>query len=212
MCTKVFATLCLLMLPGMGLFAQIRVTPFEIPLPIDWLSFKAIPDGPVVDLNWSTSSDGQPIPFEVERSRDGQTWSTIGSVPGLADKFAQIYAFRDSLPLNGVSYYRLSRQLSSDTAQLSPVQTVEFTSASAYRLYPNPVQGNIHLALLSPSTGPLELRLFSPEGKMVKQQSWSLSSTDEQISLAVDGLSPGLYFLEILDSRGIHPQKVLIFQ
>lgn len=210
MLPKMFATLCLLALPSVTVFAQIRVTPFEVPLPIDWLSFKAVPDGQIVDLNWSTTSDGESIPFVVERSRDGQTWSAIGSVSALADKFAQVYFYKDSLPLNGVSYYRLLRQLSGDTAQLSPVQTVDFAGSSAYRLYPNPVQGAIHLSLLSPSNGPLELRLFSPDGKMVKQQTWSLSSTDQELDLGVGGLGAGLYFLEILDSRGAHPQKVLI--
>lgn len=210
MLSKMFATLCLLALPCVAVYAQIRVTPFEIPLPIDWLSFKVIPDGPVVDLNWSTTSDGESIPFVVERSRDGQTWTSIGSVPAMADKFAQVYSYKDSLPLNGVSYYRLLRQLNADTAQLSPVETADFAGSSAYRLYPNPVQGAIHLSLLSPPNGPLELRLFSPEGKMVKQQSWSLSSTDQELNLGVDGLGAGLYFLEILDSRGAHPQKVLI--
>ena len=209
--TKMLPLLLLLAVSGISVSAQVHVAPFVIhPLPVDWLSFRALPDGTVVDLDWTTTTDGALLPFYIQRSTDGQTWSDIGSVPALADKFAQVYAFRDSLPLNGISYYRIQRPLSVDTAQVSPVQPVHFSRPDVYRVNPNPVQGTLHLSLLSPSGGRLELKLFTNGGQQVRGQSWSVTPTETDLRLDVGGLGAGLYFLEIVDSRGVHPQKVLI--
>jgi hypothetical protein len=196
--------------PGKALFAQ-RLIPDEItPLPIDWLSFRAVPEAPMVQLNWTTTSDGQPVPFYVERSADGQQWSTIGSVPALGSKLSQVYVFQDSLPLNGTSYYRLLRWLQPDSPQVSPVESVHFEQPLTYLVNPNPVQGTLHLSLLSPSSRHLALRLFTRDGKAVKGQEWSLTATQTTLQWDVQGLPSGLYFLEIVDDRGTHPQKVLV--
>ena len=204
-----FLTFLLALSPCAGLFAQ-RVVPFEIIMPIDWLSFRVMPDGPRVDLQWSTTSDGQPLPFYVERSVDGQNWATIGSVPSLGTKLSQFYAFQDSLPLNGTTYYRLLRWSQRDTPQVSPVESVHFTQPQTYVVNPNPVQGTLHLSLLSPTSQHLALRLFTRDGKQVKGQEWSVTTTQTTLQWDVAGLPSGLYFLEIVDSRGVHPQKVLI--
>lgn len=198
-----------LVTPCKFLLAQ-RLIPDLEPLAIDWLSFRAEPNGSGVVLNWSTTTDGQPVPFFIERSTDGEAWSTIGSVPALAAKLTQMYGFLDSLPLNGTSYYRLVRWLQPDSPQVSPVLSVHFSQPLAYLVRPNPVQGTLHLSVLSPASQRLELRLFSRDGKVVKGQEWSLSATQTDLQLDVSGLSSGLYFLEIVDNKGAHPQKVLI--
>jgi hypothetical protein len=169
--------------------------------------------GPVVEINWSTTTDGAPAIFAVERSADGQNWSPIGSVPSRADKLSQVYAFQDSLPLGGTNYYRLERMLPgipNDTPQASPVEAVHFNQPLAYMVRPNPVQGQLHLSVLTPSNHHLQLLLVSPDGKAVRSEEWSLSPTQQDLQMDVQGVPSGIYFLNIVDEKGSHPQKVLL--
>ena len=188
------------------------VRPMDTPLPIDWLSFRANPAGSTVQLDWTTSSDGMAATFYVQRSTDGQTWTNVGSVPGLASKLAQVYFYQDSLPLNGTSYYRLARVVASpnDTPQVSWVQAVTFDQPLTYLVHPNPVRGQLHLSLLTPSSQHVELLLLSVDGRPLKTETWSVSTTQQELDMDLGGVPSGLYFLDIVDDRGSHPQKIAV--
>ena len=184
------------------------ITPLVTPLPIDWLGFRAYSDGSVVDLNWTTSSDGMSATFYVQRSTDGQAWSTIGSLPTLAGKMAQFYVYQDSLPLNGTSYYRIERVIPRDTAQISGIRAVSFDQPLAYLVHPNPARGQLHLSLLAPSSQHLTLLLIGLDGRPLKREAWSLSTTEQELDMDLEGVPSGLYVLDIVDDRGSHPQKI----
>lgn len=187
-----------------------RVEPMNVPLAITWLTFKAEASGPLVDLNWSIGTDGLPGSFSIERSTDGQTWSVIGSVPTIPGKLAQLYAYQDSLPLNGVSYYRLEHMAAGDTPQVSVVEPVTVTQSMWYLVHPNPVRGQVHLSLLAPKNHHLSLLLLTPEGTALKREEWSLTSAEQSVDMDISGVPTGLYFLDIVDERGSHPQKIAI--
>jgi hypothetical protein len=97
-----------------------------------------------------------------------------------------------------------------DTPQTSSVEAVHFSQPLAYMVRPNPVQGQLHLSVLSPSKQHLQLMLMSSDGKAIRSEEWSLSPTQQDLQMDVQGVPSGIYFLNIVDEKGSHPQKVLL--
>ncbi|MFK7933812.1 MAG: T9SS type A sorting domain-containing protein [Saprospiraceae bacterium] len=81
-----------------------------IPLPIELNSFEAGVENDFVNVNWQTSTELNNDYMEVQRSRNGKDFTTVGKVAGAGTTDEpQDYSFIDKNPLPGVSYYRLKQ-------------------------------------------------------------------------------------------------------
>lgn len=116
---------------------------FETPLPVTLARFTAAAESGTVLLSWSTTEEIGSDRFEIERSRDGKKWTTIGSVASHGDSKAIIdYAFTDSKPLGGVNLYRLRMVDADGTYSLSSIREVKLKVMTAVA-YPNPVSNRL---------------------------------------------------------------------
>lgn len=122
-------------------------------LPIELLSFQAIPVFDRVDLRWSTASEQDNDHFDVERSIDGNEWQAIATVPGAGNSSAYLdYASIDAHPLPGVSYYRLKQTDTDGRSSLSGVVPVHFEAGDDALLgvFPNPARDQVVLLFADP--------------------------------------------------------------
>ncbi|MEO7082053.1 MAG: hypothetical protein ABIY71_11020, partial [Flavobacteriales bacterium] len=98
------------------------------PLPIELLSFTAVPVDSRVDLRWSTASEQNNDHFTVERSTDAISFAPVLQVPGAGNSQQIInYADEDRSPLNGLSYYRLRQTDLDGTTVVSDAVPVFFS-------------------------------------------------------------------------------------
>ncbi|MBP6390536.1 MAG: T9SS type A sorting domain-containing protein [Flavobacteriales bacterium] len=89
-------------------FAKYNDVP--ISLPVELLDFRGQNEDGIHHLFWTTASEHDNDRFEVERSADGVSFETLGSVPGAGNSQVQRdYAFDDREPLDGVNYYCLKQ-------------------------------------------------------------------------------------------------------
>lgn len=85
-------------------------------LPVELVSFDALPVHGQVRLNWTTATEHDNDYFVVERSADGLLFEPVARVPGTGNSaHALYYTALDPWPLKGLSYYRL-RQVDYDGA------------------------------------------------------------------------------------------------
>jgi hypothetical protein len=78
------------------------------PLPIQLIAWEGKCDGKVVNLTWATATEQDNAYFTIEKSRDSETWSAIGTVPGAGNSSNTItYSFTDDDGVQGSAYYRL---------------------------------------------------------------------------------------------------------
>ncbi|NJN35007.1 MAG: T9SS C-terminal target domain-containing protein, partial [Saprospiraceae bacterium] len=57
----------------------------------------------------ATASERNGSHFDVQRSKDGKTFTTIGQVKAVGNSLTlQRYEFSDENPLSGTNYYRLN--------------------------------------------------------------------------------------------------------
>ena len=116
--------------------------------------------GQSVNVSWATAIEKNNAWFEVQRSAIGEVFETVGTVKGQGNtSSAHNYAFVDSRPLAGLSYYRL-RQVDTDgTTAYSPVAAVQLRNELT--VYPNPSTGMVTL----PATlGDVRYRLLNTIG------------------------------------------------
>ena len=77
-------------------------------LPIELVSFSAKQIGTSVSLQWTSLSEKDFRDYEVQKSKDGTFFSTIGTIKAAGNiENTEHYNFIDSVPMAGIIYYRL---------------------------------------------------------------------------------------------------------
>jgi hypothetical protein len=117
------------------------------PLPIELLSFQAIPVSERVDLAWTTASETNNAFFTVERSSDGVVWENVAHLPGAGTSLQPLqYRISDEQPLPGLSYYRLRQTDLDGTTSVHPMVPVRFaTDTDLLVAFPNPASDVVTL-------------------------------------------------------------------
>ncbi|MCO6475252.1 MAG: T9SS type A sorting domain-containing protein [Phaeodactylibacter sp.] len=161
-------------------------------LPVTWVFFEAQEGREAIILRWETGSEQNNAGFEVQRSRDGISWETLGFMPGRGE--AAVYKYEDQWPYAGLNYYRL-RQLDYDgSADFSRMEAAYFDSGKQANIgfFPNPVQERMTIAYAGFSE-PIPFNVTDMLGKVLFQG--ILRSPREELSL--EGLPAGAYWLKV---------------
>ncbi len=187
---------------GNGIYTNYNVT-----LPIELLSFQAIPRQQQVDLSWSTASESDNAWFFVERSLDLQEWQVVVQLPGAGNSSYTIdYASVDPAPLSGTSYYRLRQVDINGTSSNSDVVPVQFTGAAVQlSLFPNPATNQVTAWAVGAATGRVEL--FNSLGQPVATPR-ALQGSRVEIDLST--LPSGSYVVVLTTADAVFQQRLLV--
>jgi hypothetical protein len=172
------------------------------PLPVELARFTATTVGEAVTLRWSTTSEENNAGFDVERSTDGETFTTIGFEPGVGTtEEAQSYRFVDrEAPFATTLFYRL-RQVDTDgTFEYSPVVEVEVTPSAVALLpvAPNPVSASARLRYELPEATAVRLQVFDLLGRRVATLAdGEKPAGRHEVSWRSAGLASGTYFVRL---------------
>ncbi len=95
-------------------------------------------------IKWSVEQQLNIEKYEIERSKDGQFFSTIGTVKARGNtNLIAAYDYFDSTPFQGKNYYRLKIIEPGKLTYSTIVKViVRNTDKATIRIYPNPVAGN----------------------------------------------------------------------
>ena len=170
------------------------------PLPVELTRFAATTKGQGVNVDWATASEKNSDRFEIQRSATGEAFETVGTVKGQGNtSSAHNYAFVDSHPLAGRSFYRL-RQVDTDgTTAYSPVAAVQLRAELA--VYPNPSAG---IVTLPATLGDVSYRLLNTIGQTLLS---GQATGNDQLDLTK--LAKGTFFLEITGEAGRTTQRLV---
>ncbi len=186
-------------------FGPFSLTPLLSPLPVELLSFAAVPVGRVVELEWLTASERNSDHFAVLRSADGLRFEEMLQVAAAGQSSSlRRYATVDDAPLSGTSYYQLKTVDADGTHALSPILAVRFEGTTTLMVYPNPATDRMHVQ--GEADGWLGIiTLHDAAGRMVLRQGVNAASG----IIDVTGLPRGAYVLRADDGRST-PQRVVL--
>lgn len=164
-------------------------------LPIILENFEAIASVDEVDLLWNTVTELSSSHFEVQRSTDGFSWTTLETVDAQGYALTPSeYSTTDQLPYLGTNYYRLKMHDQDGSSEFSGIQSIEVKSVPAeVLLYPTPAHDALHLQRRT-LDGALQYQIVAVTGEVIS------SGTTLQLKETIDvsELAQGYYVLQCI--------------
>ena len=184
------------------------------PLPVQLSAFGGQAASLGNQLNWATASELNSACFEVERSADGISYTTLARVAAAGTSVvARRYQYCDATAAVGTSYYRL-RQLDQDgSSAYSPVVVLTRSgsiaaSAPQPQAFPTSFTDALHVALPGATVAQAAtVALYTCEGSQVYVGDVQLSAAPLALS-GLPTLAPGLYVLRTTTAAGTTTQRV----
>lgn len=181
-------------------------------LPVNLKAFKARTEtNNSVKVFWTTLYERDNGYFEIQRSADGVNFTPVARIAGVnMNGITTDYFFIDSLPLKGISFYRL-KQLDlvyDDRFSYSPIERVRSAEALVlFDLFPNPAPGpEFKISLLKNVPGNIDVLVFDQSGRLWLQQQFSNNN-----SITVyHQLKAGLYNVKITCKEFTETRKIII--
>ncbi|ANI88725.1 hypothetical protein A9P82_05165 [Arachidicoccus ginsenosidimutans] len=151
-------------------------------------------------LQWTTASEINSSKFNIEKSTDGKSFTTIATVMAQNKLSGASYSYTDQTYTGGTAYYKLAMEDIDGTIKESAVKSItrEKPVSLKYTLIKDKVE-------FSNMTGNVEIRIINIAGTQVAHQ---IVSADMP-SINVSDLPAGIYFIQI-SGNGIS-QKGLKF-
>ncbi|WP_420577393.1 T9SS type A sorting domain-containing protein [Ekhidna sp.] len=165
-------------------------------LPVSLIDFTGNTEGNSVRLNWSTATETNNDYFFIERSSDGMNFSELARVAGAGNSDKVInYTLKDTHPLSGISYYRLSQfDYDGQFERLGTIRiSTQHSDVHSILVYPNPSSDRLHL-IMNDGSAPDHVELYDLSGA---QYQAPLFKNDGITQLDIEGLKAGVYLLKI---------------
>ena len=180
------------------------------PLPVELLSFSGVCEEGIINLTWQTASEFNSSHFDVEKSRDGENWQLLTSVPsaGTSNELITYQSF-DKNGTDGNNYYRL-RQVDIDGTEkvYDPINvSCAQVTPGYFTSFPNPSGSSFQLIVNNKELiGTCVLNIVDATGKVMEQREIEMNDGINMFVINQE-LTSGIYFLKI--SNGTKSTSVL---
>ena len=187
---------------------SIILTILGSPLPIELLSFTGKPKLNYNLLEWRTASESNNDYFNLEKSKDGITFNSIGEIDGAGNStIIHNYSFNDDNPYSGINYYRLKQTDFDGTFNYSRIIALQNISNNSLGLTYDGTNNQMILFCNNCTSEISKVELTDAVGRIVH------SSTFEGQSQIINSaeFAKGYYFVRITTENQIFKSKVLIY-
>ncbi len=167
------------------------------PLPIKSLPLTITKENTTAILHWATLTEQNNDHFEVQRSVDGTTFTTINKIASKGNSIDKVdYGFTDNTPLTGLNYYRIKQVDKSGKTTYGNVVSINFTSKdNALKLFPNPAKDNVTLSFYTKESGVLVASIVNAKGVVVKEVTINATTGSNSHQISIAGLAAGSHII-----------------
>ncbi len=176
-------------------------------LPVTFSEFNVIKKERSIFLKWETETEVNVSHFNVQRSADGRSFTTIGRINAAGNTTgSSIYSYSDLDKLTGSKevFYRLQILDKDGKTTYSNVKRVVLNTDVSFRIIPNPASNFITVE----GEGVVTMKIVNIAGKILIQTQLTLPVSQVDIS----ALNPGAYFVHITDHKGNNSAQRLLVQ
>jgi hypothetical protein len=96
----------------------------------------------VVIIQWNLLPASDTLPLEVERSRDTINWQRISH---MAIQSSHQYFITDSMPGDGLIYYRIKQVNNKSNSKYSSIKWVQISKTGNLYIWANPAKDLLHI-------------------------------------------------------------------
>ncbi len=141
-------------------------------LPVELTSFSAAGSKDGVQLKWATATETNNRGFEIQRSKNGNEFNTIGFISGNGTTSQKVsYSFVDKAAQSGKFVYRLKQMDFSGAFEYSKSIEVDLSTPKEFSLlknYPNPFNPTTNLSFALPVESDVTLSVYNSVGQLIK--------------------------------------------
>lgn len=171
-----------------------------LPLPVKLVSFTAVGSGNNSNIAWQTAGEVNAKSFELERSSNGTSFTTIASIPATGQSSeAKRYTYIDASIPSGTVYYRLKMIDKDGSITYSPVAKVTNgkNGFALTNLYPKPAVSQLTLTWTASSAGTSIVTVYDLTGKTLFSKQMPTATGMNNTQLPVSKLPKGQYILKL---------------
>jgi hypothetical protein len=164
--------------------------------PVRFVQFDALCSPSGTNLTWSTDLEKDTRYFEVQKSTDGTSWSSIGRVNGTGSSNSlQTYQYTDLL--GGAAQYRIRHEdMNGAETYSDPVRTTCNSTSFYVKLYPVPARDQLTLVINSEKEVKTNVYVVNINGMVVMNVPLTINKGLNNFTLIVSHLSQGQYYLQ----------------
>jgi Secretion system C-terminal sorting domain/FG-GAP repeat/FG-GAP-like repeat len=165
-------------------------------LPIELISFNAAwaQKGKTAKLDFKTDKESGVCCFDIEKSRDGFNYFSIGTMPAKNTSGVQSYSFIDGNATSKKQFYRLKIKGIAGQTDYSNIQQLSNDKATEVLVFPNPTTDVLQLQL-NTAYEKMNVQIINASGQLVKQI--QVPASNQIITIPVQHLAPGKYWLHL---------------
>jgi hypothetical protein len=173
----------------------------ESAMPVELIAFSGMnPSRNNVDLQWATASETNASHFEIDRSIDGDDWTTVANVQAIGNSITTTeYSHMDMTPYPGTWYYRLRQYDIDASLQVESVISVYVGGEMPVICQPSP-DGDPYMEVKVLDSDIIGVQVHELNGNKMQTQVINESIFSKRVDLS--SLSAGLYVITVTDARG----------
>jgi len=184
-------------------------------LPISLKSFDVTRVNDFAEIRWITSSETNNALFSVERSQDGEQWTSIYTCEGAGTTTKEHrYIFTDSNPTSGVNYYRLKQTDVDGKFTFSKIENIKIASFQtvSMQIFPMPADADdINISISSIHSGSAIVIICDSYGKEICIGEIEVSTVPIQIKLTdICAIVPGIYIVTLKCDNAIERKRIVV--
>ena len=171
---------------------------FGIVLPVKLQKFSATAQDKKVALQWIAEHDDPDGSFTVQRSQNGQDFTSLQQLPVNQQAGNHTYTFTDNTPLPGTSYYRLAiRERGHTSYSKTIVIKNPLPALIIKRLYPVPANKRLQLEIIADKSQPVTIDIINNSGVSLQRFVHIVTNGTNSLTIPLLQLPAGIYFVRI---------------
>lgn len=176
---------------------QRNIFPATVPIAI-W-DYSATHQNNEVVLHWKATAHSELRNLYVQRSDNGISFETIGSIPSASNGQ---YRFTDPAPLHGRNFYRIKIIGNNGEQKQSAIIEINHGSTDLWvnDIYPNPVGDRLQLKMTASKKTELHISILNASGQSIFKAQKTIEGTI-QYYYNCSALSAGHYVLQIKNGK-----------
>ncbi len=165
------------------------------------------------ELNWITANEIDHDYFKLLRSDDGNNYETIAIVDAIGQEAqGSTYSYLDKQGFTGIVYYQLEMVDLEGNSTFSNTITLhkERSGTGIIDIAPVPTQDQLNITYSVTDAKVIDLQIFDTLGQLVRTIKADVSQVGiNQISLDINALPTGVYFLQLSDGKQLDSRKII---
>ena len=159
-------------------------------------------------VNWTNSKEAAGTSYEVQRSADGRSFTTIALATGTGSGVT--YTHWDAQPFGGLNYYRILATAPTGDRTVSGIVSAYVAANGGFVLqaFPNPLTGAEMLSVRAsgPRVGTATVAITDLTGKVLRTATLETGATEASFDL--NAFASGVYFVRYTDDARTETVKV----